>query len=398
MLKKGMIFSLALALILGRAMALDATVIQVDGEELTGPLQDVGAASAKVGAREISAKEIAQVKFPGVAATAALSSPTVVLRNQDALNQVTLVAGGDTKLKIKSTWMDEFELEYKAIDALIFYGAAKKLPDGMDAYLKAPIPKEDQLLLMKGETISGFYEKLTEKDISFNAGGQSRAYPLDQVAAVRLAATEKYEPNKELIAVLRLTDGSRLTVLPAGVDSTGASGFLKVKALDGAAFRLPGSSLVSLEFSGGRMIYVSTLTPKSVEQRPYVGGAPVVFGWRKDRSSANGPLRIGDTVYDKGIGVHSYCKLVYELNGEYVRFMAEVGMDASATPKAVCSWKVMVDGKESATGTAKIGGEKSVLKIDLAGAKQLELICDYGADDDDAGDRLDFVKARLIKP
>ena len=77
------------------------------------------------------------------------------------------------------------------------------------------------------------------------------------------------------------------------------------------------------------MVYLSALTPKSVDQKPYVGGAPVIFPWRKDRSAANSPLKIGETVYEKGIGVHSYCKLVYELNGEYAKFMAEVGMDAA---------------------------------------------------------------------
>ena len=142
----------------------------------------------------------------------------------------------------------------------------------------------------------------------------------------------------------------------------------------------------------------SALTPKTVEQKPYVGGAPVVFGWRKDRSAANGPLKIGETVYDKGIGVHSYCKLTYDLNGEYVKFISDVGMDASAPAKSECAWKMVVDGKESVAGVAKAGGEKRVIRVDVTGAKVLELVCDFGPDDDDAGDRLDFAKARLIKP
>lgn len=90
--------------------------------------------------------------------------------------------------------------------------------------------------------------------------------------------------------------------------------------------------------------------------------------------------------------------MTYDLGGAYARFLTEVGMDASAPPKAVCSWKVLVDGKEGAAGTSKAGGEKTPLKIDVTGAKQLELICDYGPDEDDSGDRLDFAKARLIKP
>jgi hypothetical protein len=34
----------------------------------------------------------------------------------------------------------------------------------------------------------------------------------------------------------------------------------------------------------------------------------------------------------------------------------------------------------------------------LTQARQLELVCDYGPDDDDAGDHLDWANARLLKP
>ena len=376
------------------SFAVEVAVEQNDGEEVSGKLTAISADSVSVG-KTIAIKEIAQIKFPGALSTGVLSSPLVVLRNEDSIAQVTIVSATDTKLKLKTSWLDEFEVEFKAIDALVFYaGAAKKMPEGLDALLKTPPPKEDLLLTLKGESISGFYEKLSEKEVTFNAGGQPRPYPIEQVAALRLAVTEKYEPNKALNATLQLVDGSRLTIKPVEVEAA----HLKVLALDGQSFRIHEAGIVSLKFSGGRMVYLSALKPKSVEEKAYVGGAPVVFTWRKDRSSANGPLKIGDTVYEKGLGVHSYCKLVYELNGEYAKFLTDVGMDASAPAKAECAFKVMVDGKERVAGIAKAGGGKNVLKIDLNGAKELELICDFGPDDDDMGDRLDFGKARLIKP
>lgn len=394
MLNKLMISAaIALTLSLPCARGLDVMLIQADGEEIAGELKEINAEGATVGAKKFPAKEIAQIKFSPSPAQFTPTAPAVILRNQDVLSQAVIVSGSDTKLTLKSG-QEPLELEYKAIDAIVFYAASKTMPEGLAATLKAAPPTEDGLLLVKGETISGFYEKLSDKEISFNAGGQSKAYPFDQIAAIKFAATEKFEANKALNAVLRLVDGSRISVKP--VEVSGVS--LKVEVADGKKMQFTGSSIVSLEFSGGRMVYLSTLTPKTVEQKPYVGGAPVVFTWRKDRSAANGPLKIGDTVYEKGVGVHSYCKLVYELNGGYVKFMADVGMDASAPAKAVSAWKVIVDGKESAGGIAKAGGEKKAVAIDVTGAKTLELICDFGPDEDDAGDRLDFAKARLIKP
>jgi hypothetical protein len=286
------------------------------------------------------------------------------------------------------------EVDSKAVNAIIFYAAGKKMPEGLDAFVKPAAPKEDMLLTLKGETISGFFEKLSDKDITFNSGGQSRAYPFEQLAAARLAALETYEASKALNATIYVVDGSRLTVKLTGLDE----GRLVLESLGGQKFQIGGYEVASIEFNGGRLVYLSSLTPSTVEQKPYVGGVPVVFTWRKDRSVANAPLKIGSTTFDKGIGVHSYCRLVFELNGEYEKFIAEVGMDASAPAKAICSWKVQTDGHEIAAGSATADGEKKLLKLDVAHAKQLELICDYGSDDNDMGDRLDFANARLIKP
>lgn len=394
MLKKLAVFSFLALLACARVYAVQVTVEQVDGEDVSGILTKITADSVTAGAT-VPLKEVGQIKFPGAASTGTLSSPLVVLRNQDSIAQVTIVSASDTKIRLKTSWLGEFEIEYKAIDALVFYnGTAKKMPEGLESILKAPPPGEDQLVTVKGETISGFYEKMTEKEITFNAGGQSRPYPFEQLAALRLAMAEKYEANKALTATLTLVDGSRLSIKPDGLEGEN----LKVQALDNLAFKIHEAGIVSLKFGGGRLVYLSALTPKNVEQKPYVGGAAFVFTWRKDRSCANGPLKIGDVLYEKGLGVHSYCKLSYDLNGEYAKFMADVGMDASAPAKAACGWKVLVDGKEVAGGVAKAMGGKTAVKADVTGAKMLELICDYGPDDDDAGDRLDFAKARVIKP
>ena len=395
MLTKNALIEIALALLLASANAADSavTVVQADGEEVSGALKDINAEGATVDSRKFPAREIAQIKFATPLGSYTSSMATVILRNQDFIKQAAIVSGGDTKMTVKTSWHEALELEYKSVDAIVFYASGKKMPDTLASILKAASPKEDILLTLRGETNAGFFEKIDDKTITFNAGGQSKAYPLDQVAAIRLAATEKFEANKTLNASLQTADGSVMTVKPLGLDGDG----MKVEALDGKTWHIRGTSIVSIEFSGGRMVFLSALTPKSVEQKPYIGGAPVVFTWRKDRSAANGPLKIGEVVYEKGVGVHSYCKLTYELNGEFVKFISDVGMDASAPPKAECAWKILVDGKEGAVGTAKSGGEKQTVKIDLAQAKVLELICDYGTDDD-AGDRLDFAKARLIKP
>ena len=108
-------------------------------------------------------------------------------------------------------------------------------------------------------------------------------------------------------------------------------------------------------------------------------------------------MRIGKTPYPRGLGVHAYCKLRFDLAGAYKKFKVDVGLDAAAASGAACAWQVKADGKVLAKGEAKAGAPAKKLALQLNGAKSLELICDFGPDRDDAGDHLDWAGARLVK-
>ena len=129
-----------------------------------------------------------------------------------------------------------------------------------------------------------------------------------------------------------------------------------------------------------------------------MGGAPVVWRWRKDLSAAGQPLRMNKKEYAHGLGVHSYSKITFALDGAYAKLLGEVGLDAAAGPQTTCDWKVQADGKELAAGSAKAGETPQKISVSVTGAKSLDLICDYGPDEDDAGDHLDWAEARLVKP
>jgi hypothetical protein len=290
--------------------------------------------------------------------------------------------------------LGDVTLNNNFLDAIVFPLKEGPPADALEAFLKAPASKDkDLLLLPKGDKADGSMEKFTAKELNFNTGGQSRPYPFEQIAAFRLAALEELKPNNDVRATIALNDGSRLT----GKLVSLKDGALQFVALDGQTWTAAAGSLKSIAFKGGRLVYLSDLNPKSAEDKPYVGGVPLVFRWRKDQSATGRPLMIAGKVFEKGLGVHSYNKLVFDLNGEYAKFLVQVGMDAGASQTAVCSWKVSVDGKEAATGISKPTEPAKAQKIDVKGAKELELVCDYGPDDDDAGDHFDWANARLIK-
>jgi hypothetical protein len=191
-----------------------------------------------------------------------------------------------------------------------------------------------------------------------------------------------------------LKDGSLLSGKLSGLKEKA----VQFTALNDQEWRADTSAIKSIVFLGGKLIYLSTLKPKEVEQKAYVGGMPVVFGWKCDLAANGEKLVIGEKTYSKGIGVHSYSRLVWDIEGQYAKILCEVGLDNTALAEATCTWTIKADGKVLVSGVAKKGSPAQSVAKDLTGIKQLELICDYGADDDDAGDQLDWANIRLVKP
>lgn len=372
----------------------EVKVLLAEGETIAGAIEAIEPQGLKVAGRSLAFKDIALLKFPAMRATPPQGAPAIFLRNADALYEAVILAGTDSKLKLRSPAFGDLEIDYKLLDRIVFHGANKKMPDGLGAFLKQSAPKEDLLLTLKGETVSGFFEKFSDKDIAFNSNGQSRSYAFEQLAAVRLAALEKIESTPTLNALITAANGSHATGRLKALEAN----MVVFEAAGGQDWKCSGYEIASIEFKGGRMVYLSALEPVEVEQWPLVGGTPLIFSWRKDRSAAGTPLKIGAQDYENGIGVHSYCKLVYELDGKYAMFLSDVGLDASAAEGGNCNWKVLLDSVEAGGGSAKSGAEKSTLKLDVSKARRLELICDFGPGQDDVGGRLDFGGARLIKP
>ncbi|HEY3324254.1 MAG TPA: NPCBM/NEW2 domain-containing protein [Planctomycetota bacterium] len=384
------------------AAGVEVSVVTIEGEEKKATLADSDS-GLKIDAAGVALKDVASIvlgprdKQP--------DGTVLYLRNGDILGSITIVSGDDSKLTFKTENCGEMTLDNKLLHALTFPGKERPAAEALEAFLKGPKTKEDMLLLPKGDTVSGYIEKFSDKDLTFNAGGQSRPYTFEQVAAFRLAPLEEFKARTDPLASVELKDGSRITGKIVSLKEK----TLSIEGINLQPWRIPVDAIAAIEFKGGKMVYLSQLAPTAVEQQPYAGGAPVVYRWRKDKAASGGKLLVGGKEFSRGLGVHSYCKLTYALDGQYAKFLCTAGMDQTAGSDAVCSWKVLVDGKEAAVDNAKGGGNasipaggesrsKSEIRVDVSGAAKLELVCDFGPDSDDAGDHFDWADARLIKP
>jgi hypothetical protein len=111
------------------------------------------------------------------------------------------------------------------------------------------------------------------------------------------------------------------------------------------------------------------------------------------------PIRFGDRLFARGIGVHSYSRLTYALDGAdggWQAFRTTYAIDGDE-PYADVTVRIKLDGKTVHEQPAfKAGVLAPVVLIDLGAAKTLTLEVDYGASED-TQDRFNWIEPALLK-
>jgi hypothetical protein len=154
-------------------------------------------------------------------------------------------------------------------------------------------------------------------------------------------------------------------------------------------------SVAEIRFVSTRTVNLSDSKPAAVEQS---GMFDLVFPYRTDQSAAGTPLRLGGMIYSHGLGLHSRCRLSYNLDGKYVALAGLAGIDDIAAGKGNAELRIIGDERELAR-MALIGLEQPLpIRCDLTGVKELVILVDFGLDHVDVGDHVDLVDMRLIKP
>ncbi len=145
------------------------------------------------------------------------------------------------------------------------------------------------------------------------------------------------------------------------------------------------------DWAGAQLFGLNTTTTSAyVSDLSY---AQVANGWgpvEKDKS--NGEIAAGDghtitingKTYTKGLGTHAYSEINVPLNGQYNKFISEVGLDDEIKSKSCSSYAsvgfiVYADGiKLFDSGVMKLGTATSTINVDVTGKNQLKLVVNDG--------------------
>ena len=114
------------------------------------------------------------------------------------------------------------------------------------------------------------------------------------------------------------------------------------------------------------------------------------------RGQPGSPMQIGGKKYTRGLGHHAPGEIVVELNGEYARFEAAVGMQGDCPGGSVVFQVFVDDEKRFDSGVLRTGDAAKPVSVPLAGAQEMRLVVT------DAGDGIncdcaDWAEARLVR-
>lgn len=236
--------------------------------------------------------------------------------------------------------------------------------------------------------VAGVLKTLDSKQIVFQYEGAETAMDAATVAVIQTAGASAAPaaPAGEL----ECPDGSRI----AFADATFASGKVRLTGTAAGELTVAAGSIAALRFRSAKFAYLSDLAPAEARQVGYFGESqPHV----KDRAVGGGPLVLGGTRFEKGLGLHTRCELTWDLGGQYRRLVATAGID-DASPLGTAYLTILGDGKPlvSRLRLDRKAAPQPVA-VDVSGVKRLVVLAEFGDGGFGAGERVDLADAKLIR-
>jgi len=311
----------------------------------------------------------------------------------------TQVMLNDEACQLRWAYGENLELSIDSVRAIRF--SPDKTDPDFEAALRGEGEDVDRIFLRveeKLEVIRGLIERLDEKEIVFEYQGKESRLPREKLFGVIVAT----------IGETAQAEGECLVRMAAGNSSWGetlgelalwgkivslAGGELKLNVA-GETITLPWASVASITVRSNQLSFLSDLKPLEAVQEPIL--APQ-RPWQADRTIAGKTLTLRKQTYEKGLGVASYTKLVYELSGQHETFAATIGIDDETAGQGDAMFVVVGDGRELFRLRARGKDTPHQLRLDISRVRRLELIVEPG-EQLDLADHADWCDACLIRP
>ena len=382
------------------------TVRTLDGREIAGTLVAVGDREVTVrtaaGAEKVERTAVRSIAFAAEPPDLMAAPGRHVLVTQDssrvAVEGVTIQAG---RLQAATGFGPKVELPLEQVVRLLRPRADQKPADLERERQRLGLARSPQDTLVVAlaagpwTPVTGILLALEDGKVRFNYEGTDSVMDAPAVVIIEMARTGDAaapEPARAREPAGRLTtrDGSRLSFTALAI----AGGSARVQSASLGALRIETARLAEVRFSGGeRLVYLSSLDPAGVRQTPFFDEA---FPWQRDRAVGGGPIRLGGVAYEKGLGLHARCELLYHLGGAYRWLTATVGID-DAVRMGAAELSILADSKPLLRLRLDRAAPPRPIRLDVQGAAGLTILVDFVENTFGAGACVSLGDAALTK-
>jgi hypothetical protein len=263
----------------------------------------------------------------------------------------------------------------------VLFGSLQSAESKLDWLRLTQMKTDADLLIVRSggglDYQKGILHEVTEDVVRFDLDGS--VIPAKRAKVFGLAY--HHGAGAELPpAICRITDAAGSLWL---VRSLSLGEKLQWTTPAGASIAQPCENIARIDFSAGKLLYLSDLKPDAVAWTPYFGGreAPGAikrfYAPRFDHGFDSPVLRLGGVDYPKGIALRSRTELVYRLPERFSRFLAVAGIADAVRPDGKV--RLVVRGDDKVLFEAVFTGSEKPRPIDLdvTGVRRLTILVDF---------------------
>jgi hypothetical protein len=400
------------------AVSPQVVITSLDGEQIEGELVGWRADSLLLktedGTREIAPSKLLRVGRPGKREAAKSLGSYVELIDASRL-PISEFTVADRVATI-STPLSEKPLEIPVSKIrFVQFSARSDSAAGFWAELEQREMPGDLLVIQKGDPVrldhlSGVLGDVSMEVVDFRWDGEEIPVKRSKVAALAFYHAKRPKlpaPSCWLMTV----QGARFPAAKV-LWKNGEAAF-DIETVTGLRFAIPLNDLYEADYSVGKLVFLSDLTPLKQEWTPRIdlpataelirlyglprrdqsfSGSSLSLFWPSENPASSGVTK----PYAKGLALRSRTMLEYRIPKGMNHLTALAGIDPATANQGNVRLEISADGRLLWQGEIAGGGVPMEINVPLQKTRRLRLFVDYGTNLD-YGDRLHLVDAKLIK-
>ena len=377
----------------GRAPEIAVRTVEPEGNRGTLVSFDLEAGlrlSSDGAERRVAAEDVVSITVPSIESQVNARDAVLTLTDGGFLYG-QLLESADESISFEARDIGRVSIPMEQVSAFeVSRSAGSEHRETIAWFRGQPASAEDRILMSNGDVVAGFVTRLEPDGVVLDVKGSETKAPARLLLAVRLAVAGKSERGEERFATIDLRGGGRLRA--TSLDWTAR--VARIRTSFAPALSIESDRIVAVHLSGGRWEWLSDHQPISADHTPAFGAN---WDMVRDGNVMGRSISVGGDGFERGLGVHSRSRVVYDLRGEYRQFVTSFGLDDEAGAHADVAVTILIDGqpryREASVRSGKLHGPVS---LDVAGAKRIELVVDFGANGD-IQDRFNWVEPALVR-